>query len=290
MVPNGQSPPVTIRVESVRIAGHVQPIPLRIYVPVGLDVRPPVVLYLHGGGFVQGSVACADAAARAIAAATPAVVIAVGYSLSPRFPFPVPLEDGYLAGLWALANAGTYGGDARRMGIAGHDAGGNLAAGIAAMARDRKDLTLLAQALIAPLLDPSMTRLADGGRLVGADLSASDCAMAYRAYLPDVLQHLHPYVAPLESLRLQRLPPTLIVSAARDLCHIEGETYASELIAAGVPTETTRYAEASHQSIVTHAGALADVAAFFARRLHAAEAGPRRAQRTSHPQRHASQE
>jgi len=290
MVSNGPPLPLAVRVESVRIAGHAQPISLRVYVPDSPNAAVPVVLYLPGGGFVRGSADCADTAARAIAAATPAVVIAVGYSLAPRFPFPVPLEDGYLAGLWAQANAGGYGGDARSMGIAGHDAGGSLAAGISAMARDRKDLMLQAQALIAPLLDPSMTRLADAARLSGADLSANECAMAYRAYLPDVLQQLHPYVAPLESRRLHGLPPTLIVSAAHDLCHIEAEAYAARLSAAGVPTETTRYAGTSHQSIATHAGALAEVASFFARRLQTVPAGPRRAPRTSHPQKHASQE
>ncbi|MDW3682084.1 alpha/beta hydrolase [Cupriavidus sp. CV2] len=275
----------SVHVDSVSIIGHAQRIPLRVYVPDGITEALPVILYLHGGGFVEGNLDWAEVAASTLARATSAVVVAVGYSLSPRFPFPVPLEDGYLAALWTQANARQYGIDARRMGIAGHDAGGNLAAGISAMARDRKDFTLRAQALLAPLLDPSMTRLADIARLHDVDLSASDCAMAYRAYLPDVLQQLHPYVAPLESRRLSRLPPTLIVSAAQDVCHIEAETYASELIAAGVPTETTRYAEASHCSIATHAPALADVAAFFARRLDASKSAPvpRRPQRPQRP-------
>lgn len=264
-----------LHVASNTIAGHSQRIALRTYVPTVLPdptaprLALPVVLYFHGGCFVHGDLDCADTAARAIAEGAPAVVVSVGYSLSPQFPFPAPLEDGYLAALWVQANAKTLGVDARRMGVAGHDAGGNLAAGMAAMARDRQEVVLRAQALLAPLLDPSMTRLADARTVTAPDLPASECAHAYRAYLPEVRQQLHPYAAPLESRRLARLPPTLIVGAGHDLLHLEGETYAGELIAAGVPTETTRYADASHQSIASHPAALAAVADFFRRRLAA---------------------
>ncbi|MGO4330411.1 alpha/beta hydrolase [Cupriavidus sp. 2TAF22] len=264
---------IAVRVSGVTIAGHAQRIPLRIYAPAESREKLPIVLYFHGGGFLTGGLDCADVPATAISSQAPAIVVAVGYSLSPQFPFPAPLEDGYLAGRWAQANAQALGGDARRMAIAGYDAGGNLATGICAMARDRKDLVLRAQALLAPLLDPSMTRLADAARLQENDLSARDCAQGYRAYLPDVLQQLHPYAAPLESRRLGGLPPTLIVGAAQDLCHVEGELYAGGLLAAGVPTEASCYSEATHGSIVTHAGALAEVAAFL--RLHSGEPAPR---------------
>jgi acetyl esterase/lipase len=257
----------------VTIDGHAQRIPLRLHVPTAAQEALPVVLYFHGGGFLRGDLDWAECAAKEIAGRTPAIVVAVGYSLSPRFPFPAPLEDGYLAGLWAQANASAFGGNPLQVGIAGHDAGGNLAAGISAMSRDRKDLVLRAQALLAPLLDPSMTRLADARLLRDIDLSASECALGYRAYLPQFLQHLHPYAAPLESRRLGRLPPTLVVTAAQDLYHIEGDAYASELIAAGVPTESTRYGEVSHQSIAAHPQALAEIAAFFQRRLRAVTSG-----------------
>jgi acetyl esterase/lipase len=267
MAPSSLPASLPVRVNGVTIDGHAQRIRLRIYRPLASAQALPVVLYLHGGGFLRGDLDYADAAATAIATGTPAIVVAVGYSLSPRFPFPVPLEDGYLAGLWAVNNVRDFGGDAQRLGIAGHDAGGNLATGIAAMARDRKEFTLSAQALLAPLLDPSMTRLTDASRLHDIDLSASECALGYRSYLPNALQRLHPYAAPLESRRLARLPPTLIVSAAQDLCHGEGEAFARALIAAGVPTESVLYVDASHGSIATHPEALADVASFFHRRF-----------------------
>lgn len=290
MVSNDPSPSAAVRVESVTYRWACAANFLASLRSTSTRCASAGSRLLTWGEFQRGSFDCADAAARTIATATPAIVVAVGYSLSPRFQFPVPLEDGHLAGLWVQANAHNYRGDPRRLGIAGHGAGGNLAAGICAMARDRMDLTFRAQALIAPLLDPSMTRLAIASWVDDTDLSVTDCVMAYRAYLPNVLQQLHPYVAPLESRRIRRHSPTLIVNSAHDLCQSEGEAYATELIAAGVPTEASSYAETSHRSIATHAGALADVASFFARRLQPKSAIARRRLRHPNPQIHASQE
>jgi acetyl esterase len=155
------------------------------------------------------------------------------------------------------------------MGVAGHDAGGNLATCLAAVARDRGEFAFSAQALLAPLLDPSMTRMANEDEIVDPDLGASECAQCYRAYLPNASQWLHPYAAPIESRRLAGLPPALIASAQHDLLHVEAEKYAGELIAAGVPTEVTRHCNASHHELGTHPAALGDVVAFFQKRLPA---------------------
>jgi acetyl esterase len=254
-------------IEDVHIAGHVQPITLRSYRPASDGTILPIVLYFHGGGFTGGSLDDGDIAAASIARDTPAWVVSVGYSLAPAFPFPAAPEDGYRALQWAVAHARAQRADPLRIGIAGHDAGGNLATCISAIARDRGDLRMSAQVLLAPLLDPSMTRLADERKVLCPDLEASECARCYRAYLPNPSQRLHPYAAPLESRRLNGLPPALIASAEHDLLHIEAEKYAAELISAGVPTEVTRYGKASHQALVTHPDVLADVAAFFRKRL-----------------------
>ncbi len=257
-------------IEDVRIAGHAQPIALRSYRPASDGTVLPIVLYFHGGGFVRGTLDDAHIAAVTIARDTPAWVLSVEYSLSPAFPFPAALEDAYRAAQWAVANARAQKADARRIGVAGHDAGGNLATCLAAMARDRGDIAISAQALLAPLLDPSMTRMADEHKVRSPDMGMTECAQCYRAYLPNASQRLHPYAAPLESRRLAGLPPALIASAAHDLLHIEAEKYAAELIAAGVPTEMTRFAAASHNVLATCPEALADVTAFFRKRLRAA--------------------
>ncbi|MBC8638807.1 alpha/beta hydrolase [Caballeronia sp. EK] len=254
-------------IEDVHIMGHAQPITLRSYRPASDGTVLPIVLYFHGGGFIRGGLDDADTAAATIARDTPAWVVSVGYSLAPKFPFPAAPEDGYRAAQWAVANARAQRADPQRIGVAGHDAGGNLATCVAAIARDRGDIRMSAQALLAPLLDPSMTRLADERKVLCPDFEACECAQWYRAYLPNPSQRLHPYAAPLESRRLGGLPPAIIASAEHDLLHIEAEKYAGELIAAGVPTEVTRHGKTSHQALAAHPDALADVVVFFRKRL-----------------------
>lgn len=255
-----------LHVEDIRIDGHAQTITLRSYRPSARNPVLPIVLYFHGGSFTAGSLDDADFAASTIARRTPAWVVSVGYSLAPKFPFPHAPEDGYLALLWAVAHAREQRADARRIGIAGHDAGGNLATSVAAIARDRGEVSIAAQALLAPLLDPSMTRIApDVEGQDGFDIGI--CASCYRAYLPTAMQRLHPYAAPLESRRLAGLPPALIASVQHDQLHIEAERYASALIAAGVATEVTRYAGTSHAALANDPAAIADVVAYFLKRL-----------------------
>lgn len=273
-----------LRIEEVSIPGHSAPVTLRLYRPVGvatpgaadahagqpgvvvpLEAHLPAVLYFHGGGFCKGSLDDGDAAARYLASNVPALVVSVGYSLAPEHPFPAAPEDAWCAALWLHRHARRYGASPRRLAVAGHDAGGNIAAALTMIARDRGEITVSAQALLAPLLDPSMTRLADGR--TPSDIEANECARCYRAYLPHATQRLHPYAAPLESRRLAGLPPTLIASAEHDLLHVEAEKYAAELIAAGVPTEVTRHRSASHYGLAALPAALREVATFLTRRL-----------------------
>jgi acetyl esterase/lipase len=263
---------IDLRVGDVSITGYAQPIVLRLYRPRPVRSALPVIVYFHGGRFSSGSLDDATFAAEAIARAVPALVISVGYSLAPGFPFPAALEDGYLALKWASARAAAHGADGKLIGLAGHDAGGNLATGVAAMARDRREIAIRAQALLAPLLDPSMTRMADAAGSAETEMAAmADC---YRRYLPNAMQRLHPYAAPIESSRLAGLPATLIASVQNDCLHIEAEKYAAALIAAGVTTEFTRHQQISHEAIASHDVALADVSAFFRKFLSTPSPAP----------------
>lgn len=257
-----------LNISDTRIAGHAQSITLRSYRQGSHDILP-VILYFHGGGFVNGSLDDADNPASLLARLTPAWVIAVGYSLAPEFPFPAAAEDAYLALTWACENARAYRADAKCVAVAGFDAGGNIATSLAAIARDRGARPLSAQVMLAPLLDPSMTRLIDCAKAKLGDFEAADCARSYRAYLPLATQRLHPYAAPLESRRLGTLPPTFIASAEHDVARVDGETYARELITAGVPVEIIRYPGLSHEAIALHAPALERAANFLRYQLHA---------------------
>lgn len=254
--------------ENLTIAGPAGPVPLRLYRPDTALTGLPLVLYFHGGGFIGGGLDDADRPARFIAEHCPALVVAVGYALAPARPFPAAPEDAQAAALWLAAHAASLGGDASRMAVAGDDAGGNLAAALTLIARDRNGPPIVAQVLVGPMLDPSMTRLGDGAKL-NSDLSAATCATCYSQYLPQSRQRLHPYASPLASVRQAGLPPALIVTAECDVLHNEAEKYAAALIAAGVPTQVVRFAKVTHSALAVHQPALDEIAHFLRRRLWA---------------------
>jgi acetyl esterase/lipase len=250
-----------LEVNEARIAGYQSNIPLRLYRRAGLGSLP-VLLYFHGGAFVGGTLDDADFAARYFAEHLPVLVVSVGYSLAPQYPFPAALEDAYRAARWAESEGKTIGGDGKRIVAAGHCSGGHVANGLAFIARDRGDVRIGALALFSPMLDPSMTCLADE-RVVDSDISPRQCLASYRAYLPQAAQRMHPYAAPLESARLAGLPPAFIATARNDVLHVEAETYAAKLIGAGVPTQVMRYSNATHERIAYDPQALQDAARFF---------------------------
>jgi len=248
--------------------GYASRIRLRVFRPemhaddAAAPLRRPGVLYLHGGGFVRGSIDDADAPARLLAATLPAVVVTVGYSLAPAAPFPAAPEDVYAALCCMADHAGAWGIDRRRMAVAGHDAGGNLSAALTMIARDRGGPNLRAQVLIAPMLDPTMARVRPD-HMADADNSAEVCADCYRQYLPRPTERVHPYAAPVESRRLQGLPPALLLTAPQDLLRTEAERYAACLIEAGVATQVVRVNEACHDSIAMSAVAQDEMTCFL---------------------------
>jgi len=264
--------PCPLAVDDRTIVGHAQDIRLRLYRPlIGLAV--PALLYLHGGGFTGGSLEDAETAASMIAETIPALVVSVGYSLAPRHPFPTAAHDAHRAALWtqdAAQELGVTG----ALGVAGHDAGGHVAASLTFLARDLGEVAIAAQVLLGPMLDPSMTRASQTtireAQAMGGEEAVASCAKCYRAYLPEASQRLHPYAAPLESRRLANLPPALIVTAQNDVLRIEAEHYAANLIAAGVPTEVTRFPAISNRALPNHRPALLAAADFLRRRLTAA--------------------
>jgi acetyl esterase len=253
-------------VHEVQIAGYEQSIRLRLYRYSGARDLP-VLLYFHGGAFVRGCLDDADVAACRIAERLPALVVSVDYSLAPKHPFPAALEDAYCAARWVDTAARTLGASGKNLFVAGHCAGGNIANGLSFVARDRGEIRIQAQALFSPMLDPSMTCLPDERR-VASDLTASQCAASYRAYLPRAAHRIHPYAAPLESARLSGLPPTFIATAQNDLLYMEAEEYAARLASAGVPTQVLRYASASHEQVARALQPLNDAICFFQTHLN----------------------
>jgi acetyl esterase len=200
----------------------------------------PAVLYFHGGLFNCGSVE--DAAGMARALAGEAAIVCVDYPLAPKLHFPATVELAFEALQWTAAHASELGVDAARIVVAGDQAGGNLAAAVAMMARDRglgiDRAKLRGQVLISPMLDPqqatqSMQKAGD-----------CPCRKAWSDYLPCASDAMHPYAAPITSRRLGGLAPALIVSAELDPLRDEAEQYAAKLIAAGVPVQMRRLQDA----------------------------------------------
>jgi acetyl esterase len=260
-----------VRVENLVIPGFVDKVQARLYRPAEKTTdekkaKLPVVMYFHGGGFCSGSLDDAEVPARYISEHANVAVLSVAYSLAPTRPFPAAPEDAYAASIWLLENAKQLKIDPERIAVAGDDAGGNIAASLALIARDRNVPEIAAQVLIGPMLDPSMTKLGDAN-LLGSDLKPETCADCYSKYLPRTQERLHPYASPLESRRLRGLPPALMLTAECDVLHKEGEQYAAALINAGVPTQVTRF-NVRHAELHEHIPLLAEAAEFLRRQLN----------------------
>lgn len=205
---------------------------MQVYGKAGRGAARPVVVYFHGGLFNCGNVG--DAAPIASALSAENIVACVDYPLAPRLHFPATVEVAYEALQWAAAKAAEWGGDANRLFVAGDQAGGNLAAVVAMMARDRGMPRLRGQVLITPMLDPQQaTRSMQ-------DAADMPCRRGWREYLPCVSDAMHPYAAPCHSRRLGNLAPALIISSEQDPLRDEAEQYAGKLIAAGVPVQMRR--------------------------------------------------
>lgn len=229
-----------LRVEEHRFRGYDSELAVRAYRPVGAAEAGGLVLLFHGGGFVAGNLdGIAPLAARmavrlGLSVATPT------YTLASQRPFPAAAEDAYAALVWANASGQRHGWDPKRIVVAGEEAGGNLAAVCTMQARDRGGPGIVAQVLVGPMLDPSLS--SPSMRRVPADSTHASgaCGACYRAYLPNAADRMHPYAAPATATRLAGLAPALILACDGDPLRDEAESYAAKLIAAGVTTQVSR--------------------------------------------------
>jgi len=214
---------------------------LRLYRP-SAQTGLPVILYVHGGGWVVGSIATHDNVCRKLANRSGAIVISVGYRLAPENKFPAAVEDVYTALRWAHAQADTFGGDSSRLAVAGDSAGGNLAAAVCLVTRDRGGPILRFQALAYPEVDASNLDR-ESYRLNGRGyyLTKSIIESVIPLYVNNAADVLDPYISPLLATDVNRLPPGLVMTAQFDPFRSEGEAYASMLSAAGIPCKVHRY-------------------------------------------------
>lgn len=237
--------PRAVEILPQEVRGPERSIPARLYRPLRDAEQPPLpqpgALYFQGGGFVSGDLDTADQAAREIALRLGVTVLTVAYSLAPTSTFPAAAEDAFAALNWLADSARDLGLDAARLVVCGSEAGGNLAAVAALMARDRGGPSLTAQVLVAPMLDPCMTSQSMREHWRASLGKPERWSGSYRKYLPHAADRVHPYAAPCLSSRLRGLPPALILTAEHDPLRDEGEIYGAKLIAAGVKTLVARH-------------------------------------------------
>jgi acetyl esterase len=223
------------------IPGPGGDIPLRIYTPEGAGPFP-VLIYFHPGGWVFGSIAASDPVCRAIARHTPCMVVSVGYRLAPEHPFPAAPEDCYAALKWVAEHAGEINADPTRIAVGGESAGGNLAAAVSLMARDRRGPALCLQIMIygeTDYYEPGTTSYQTYAQ--GYNLTRDDMIWFWEQYLERKEDATHPYAAPLRATSLSQLPPALIITAEYDPVRDEAEEYARRLQEEGVEVQLSRY-------------------------------------------------
>jgi acetyl esterase len=245
-------------VRDVEAPGPGGPIPVRLFRPLhdraaggapASDASAggalPLVAYLHGGGWVLGTLDAFDPVCRALANASGALVASIGYRLAPEHPFPAAPDDARAAVRWLAAHAEELGADPARLGIAGDSAGGNLAAVTARRLRDDGDPPLRFQALIYPVCDSSLNTPSYRDNGAGFGLSGESMKRYWELYL-DGADGRHPDASPLQAADLTGLPPAYVLTVRHDVLRDEGEAYARALEAAGVPVTLSRYDGAVH--------------------------------------------
>jgi acetyl esterase/lipase len=242
-----------IATDAVSISEHFvpgpQPVHLCIYRPERCPGRLPVLLHMHGGGYVTGSAALMGLSNTRVAVEVGCAVVSVDYRLAPEAPAPAALDDCYAAFRWIHSHADDLKLDAGRVAIGGESAGGGLAAALALRIRDSGDPLPCLQWLIAPMLDDRTAISNETPPHIGEFVWTPEAnRYAWQAYLGHApgAAHTSAYASASRAIDSSRLPAAYIVVGALDLFAHESIAHAQRLIAAGVPTEFHLYPGAYH--------------------------------------------
>jgi acetyl esterase len=246
-----QSEPVEklrVNEEWVTVPAEVGDVNVRIVRPPNATGTLPVILYMHGGGWVLGNAHTHDRLIRELAVGTGAAVAFVEYDRSPEAHYPVAIEQGYATARWIVREGAAHQLDSDRMAVAGDSVGGCMAAALALMANERGDVRFVQQSMYYPVTDAAMDTGSFKQFAEGYFLTAKAMAWFWDAYLPDVDRRSEPYASPLRASdeQLAGLPPAFVIVDEADVLRDEGEAYAARLRAAGVGVTTVRYDGITH--------------------------------------------
>jgi acetyl esterase len=240
------APDAGVTVKEMTIPGPHGKLPIHVFQPEGKGPFP-VMLYYHGGGFVIADTDTYEASPRALANKANAVIVSVDYHRAPERPFPAAANDAFAAYQWVLQHAAQINGDPQRVAVGGESAGGNLAAVVSQMARDKGVTLPVHQLLVYPMAGhdfntPSYKRNADA-----KPLNKPMMEWFYKHYLGKQVNANNPYAVPLAAKSLKNLPPATIITAEIDPLLSEGKTYADRLKQDGVKVTYKEYSGVTHE-------------------------------------------
>lgn len=234
LLPKGIKSDDTVSVRKVKIPTNRKHISAHLFEPAKATENAPCLVYFHGGGFVLQAAPYHYALVRKYAELTPCKVLLVHYRLAPKHPFPIPVGNCYTALEWLFANSEKLGVDKNRVVVGGDSAGGNLAACVCLMAKDRQTTPPCGQMLVYPVID---RRLETASMKEFADTPMWNSKLnkrMWRYYLKNTTDVSIRYASPIEAETLQNLPPAYIETAEFDCLRDEGINYAAALEKANV--------------------------------------------------------
>jgi acetyl esterase/lipase len=230
------------------VSDSEEQIRIRIYKPIKLDENAPGIYWIHGGGFLFGVPEQDEAQSIRWAKEVGAVVAAVEYRKAPEHPYPVPLEDAYAGLVWFSEQAESLGVDKNRIAVAGASAGGNLAAAVALLARDRGGPTLAFQMPLYPMIDDRFMTPASHEDFGNKVWNNTDNAFAWKLYLGDIsgTDQVTQYMAPARAENLSGLPPAYSCVGTVDPFRDDAINYMARLSQSGAAVEFHLYPRAFH--------------------------------------------
>ena len=239
------SPEEVGKIEEKMIAGAAGQISARIYTPGGTGPFP-VIFYIHGGGWVIATIDTYDSSARALTNAAKAIVVSIEYRKGPEHKFPAAHDDAFAAYQWTLANAASLNGDPSTIAVVGESAGGNMAANVSIMARDRKVQMPVYQVLVYPVANNDLNSASMKENASAKPLNVAMLPWFLGNYLNTQAESSDPRIS-LVKADLKGLPPTTLITAEIDPLRSEGQMLADKLIAAGVNVDYRNYDGVAHE-------------------------------------------